>query len=116
MADVQPDQPRATRIEMNLQPTEEVGVFADFANVWNTPNTFVLDFLSVKEPPHPAMTPEGPDPDGATIVNARVAARVRIPSEQVGPLIQALQTQFNGWLAAQGRNDPPDNWLGSPGS
>jgi len=27
--------------------------------------------------------------------------------------LDGLQTQLNGWLAAQGRNDPPDNWLGA---
>ena len=33
-----------------LPPEAEVGVFADFAGVWHTPNTFVLDFLSLIAP------------------------------------------------------------------
>jgi hypothetical protein len=35
---------------------------------------------------------------------------VRIPSEQIFPLIQALQAQGNQWLAESGREEPPADW------
>jgi hypothetical protein len=89
---------------MQLPPETEVGIFADFASVWHTPNTFVLDFLSVKMPARAGG-------DDAPVVDAKVAARVRIPSEQIFPLIQALQTQGNQWLAETGRHAPPENWV-----
>ena len=102
MAD--PIPPTQAKLAMQLPPETEVGVFADFASVWHTPNTFVLDFLSMKMPARPG---EGSSP----VVDAKVAARVRIPSEQIFPLIQALQTQGNQWLAETGRHAPPENWV-----
>jgi hypothetical protein len=94
-------------LSVELPPDHEVGVFADFASVWHTPNTFVLDFLAVKMPPHPAT--EG---QGELVLDAKVAARVRIPSEQIFPLIAALQGQGNRWLAETGRSEPPADWIG----
>lgn len=102
----EPIPPKKAQLAMQLPPDTEVGVFADFASVWHTPNTFVLDFLSVKMPARPGA-------DGAVgpVIDAKVAARVRIPSEQIFPLIQALQTQGNQWLAETGRHSPPENWV-----
>ena len=101
----EPIPPTQARLQMQLPPDAEVGVFADFASVWHTPNTFVLDFLSMKMPARAA--------DGSTtpVIDAKVAARVRIPSEQIFPLIQALQTQGDQWLAETGRHAPPENWV-----
>ena len=103
---VEPVPPTPAQLAMQLPPETEVGVFADFASVWHTPNTFVLDFLSVKMPARPAgAAAAGP------VIDAKVAARVRIPSEQIFPLIQALQTQGDQWLAETGRHAPPENWV-----
>jgi hypothetical protein len=115
MSDPGPQQP--LQLQMNLQSTEEIGIFADFANVWHTPNTFVLDFLAIKQPPHPVVDASGQPVAGAGgVLEARVAARVKIPSEQVFPLIQALQAQGDAWLGEQGRSEPPANWVGgNPG-
>lgn len=99
----EPVPPKQTRLQMQLPPETEVGVFADFASVWHTPNTFVLDFLSVKMPARAG--------EAAPVIDAKVAARVRIPSEQIFPLIQALQTQGDQWLAETGRHAPPENWV-----
>jgi hypothetical protein len=99
-----PTQRPHVEFAVSLPPEQELGVFADFANIWHTPNTFVLDFLSVKMPARPG----GGD---TPVVDAKVAARVRIPSEQIFPLIQALQTQGNQWLAETGRHAPPENWV-----
>ena len=101
----EPIPPTQAQLTVQLPPESEVGVFADFASVWHTPSTFVLDFLSVKMPARPGDSGEAP------VIDARVAARVRIPSEQIFPLIQALQTQGNQWLAETGRHAPPENWV-----
>ena len=98
-------------MQMQLPAELEIGVFADFASVWHTPSTFVLDFLSVKMPPHPQMTPEGVAIAGTPVLDARVGARIRIPSEQIFPLIQALQEQGNQRLSETGRSEPPANWV-----
>jgi Protein of unknown function (DUF3467) len=109
MVDPAPQQP--VQIAMQLPSDMEVGVFADFANIWHTPSTFVLDFLATKMPPHPAFDAHGAPVAGVPVLDAKVAARVRIPSEQIFPLIQALQTQGNAWLEETGRGEPPANWV-----
>jgi hypothetical protein len=106
--------PQEFQMQMQLPPEHEVGVFSDYASVWHTPNTFVLDFMAIKLPPHPAVDSATglAIPGSPAIMEARVAARVRIPSEQIFPLIQALQTQGDAWLAESGRSEPPLNWVG----
>lgn len=99
------------QLDMQLPEDMHVGVFADFASLWHTPNTFVLDFLATKQPPHPPIGPDGQLIAGPPVLEARVAARVRIPSEQIFPLIAALQQQGNSWLAETGRSEPPANWV-----
>ena len=103
--------PQQTNMQVQLPPDVEVGVFADFTSVWHTPNTFVLDFVSVKLPPHPPTVVTGDPASDAPVIDARIAARVRIPSEQIFPLIQALQTQGEQWLAETGRSQPPTSWV-----
>ena len=44
------------------------------------------------------------------VLEARVGARVRIPSEQIFPLIAALQEQGDKWLEESGRSEPPVDW------
>jgi hypothetical protein len=96
---------------VDLPAEQELGVFADFASVWHTPTTFVIDFLAVKGPQRPSIDPQTGDlhPERPAL-DARVGARVRIPSEQIFPLIQALQAQGNQWLAESGREEPPADW------
>jgi Protein of unknown function (DUF3467) len=108
-----PDSPsqQPLQLQMQLPPETEVGVYADFASVWHTPNTFVLDFLSVKVPAHPPIGPDGAPTSGDPVLDVKVAARVRIPSEQIFPLITALQEQGNQWLHETGRSEPPTNWV-----
>lgn len=85
---------------VNLPEEHEPGVFADFASIWHTPNTFVLDFQAVVQP---NVTTDG-------VMQSRIVARVRIPSEQIYPMIGALQEQANQWLAETGRTEPPESW------
>lgn len=95
-----------TRFEIELPPEIQVGVFADFASVWHTANTFVLDFLATVQPPSPQVDEAGAV--AATVLSAKVAARVRVPSEQIFLMIRALQEQADQWLAETGRTEPPD--------
>lgn len=95
--------PPPLQFEVELPGDAEIGVFADFANIWHTPNTFVLDFLSVKGP----VVHEG----DARKLPVKVATRVRIPPEQIFPLIDALTQQGQRWLQETGRAAPPDNWV-----
>lgn len=96
-------------VSMQISAEVEVGVFADFASVWHTPNTFVLDFLSIRRPPE-LPTVEGGEQKAGELM-ATVGARVRIPPEQIFPIIQALQKQGQQWLAETGRSEPPASWL-----
>ncbi len=102
-----------TRLMLSLPADQEVGVPADFVSVWHGPNGFVLDFIAVKQPPRPETDPAG-NPTGQNLLEARVASRVRIPPEQVFPLIAALQTQANQWMQETGRVEPPDAWFPPP--
>jgi hypothetical protein len=106
------DERGAPAIAVTVPADQEVGVFADFAGIWHTPNTFVLDFLSLTAPgPQPQV-----DAEGAVVgaLPARVAARVRIPAEQVFQIIAAMQQQAEQWLEETGRPEPPEAWLPHP--
>lgn len=112
MTNAQPE--KHLNLQIHLAENEELGVFADLTNVWHTPNIFVLDFLAAKGPAQPSVDPSGSlIPGAADNLAVRVAARVRIPPEQVFPLIAALQAQGDAWLAEQGRSTPPDSWPAS---
>ena len=101
-----PQQP--PQIAVNLPPEQEIGVFADFAAVWHNPTSFVLDFLSLTAPPSQQV---GPDGEPVPVVSARVAARVRLPAEQIFRVIGALQEQADQWLAQSGKEEPPEGWF-----
>jgi hypothetical protein len=108
---------KQTKFSIELESAQEIGVFADFASIWNTPTTFVLDFLSVRLPAQEVQNQTG---ETEQLVNAKVAARIRIPAEQIFPLIEALKTQGEAWLKATGRSEPPQSWFnenpGNPGN
>lgn len=97
------------QLGIELPNDQEAGVFADFANIWNTPSTFVIDFLSVKQPLVDAKLLD-PEADG-TVLLTKVVSRIRIPAEQVFPLIQALSNQAQNWLHQTGREEPPEAWF-----
>ena len=107
------DDSPAPAIAVTLPPDAELGVFADFAAIWHTPNTFVLDFLSLTAPATQAQQ-VGPDGQVVGALPARVAARVRIPADQVFQIIGALQAQADQWLSETGRSEPPEAWLPHP--
>jgi len=74
--------------------TLEAGVYADFARLWHTSETFVLDFSVMISPPMPVTTEDGRD--GARVA-ARVVSRVRVPSSQAWELMKALEQQLTAW-------------------
>lgn len=107
------DERHPPAIAVTVPPDQEVGVFADFAGIWHTPTTFVLDFMSLTAPgPQLQQVDEAGDVVGA--LPAKVAARVRIPAEQVFQIVAALQQQAEQWLTETGRPEPPEAWLSHP--
>ncbi|UFU05503.1 DUF3467 domain-containing protein [Ruania halotolerans] len=71
-----------------------VGVFADFARLWHTSDSFVLDFSTMTAPP----ASEGS--------SAEVVARVRIPTAQAWELMRGLERQLTAWEKAKERRAP----------
>ena len=66
--------------------------YADFANVWHSQDTFVLDFLAMTSPMEPVT-----DESGAVArvrLNAHGVSRVRIPASQVWDIMKALEQQL----------------------
>ena len=92
------DAPR--QFEIDLPPDAVAGSYADFANVWHTPDVFVMDFVSLARPPQ-----AGEDADGnpVTVVPGQVVQRVRIPPQQVFELAKALTHQLEFWEQETGR-------------
>ncbi len=90
----------ARKFEIELPPEVIEGRFADFANVWHTPDVFVMDFVSLARPPQ-----EGHDEDGTPVMHvpARVVSRVRIPPQQVFELAKALTQQLEFWEQETGK-------------
>jgi hypothetical protein len=94
--------PRAHQIE--LPPEHVVGVPADFASVWHTPESFVIDFLAARGP---AQIGEH---EGAPVImqDLVVSARVRMPPTHVIELMKALERQLSTWETETGRRAPVD--------
>ena len=98
------------RVALELPVDQQAGVHADFARVWHTRETVVLDFAAVKQPARPTPDPDTGEVDHA-VLETCVTARIRLPAEQIFPLIQALRAQSDQWLAETGRVEPPENWF-----
>lgn len=93
------------QLQVELPPEAEVGIPADFASVWNTQTSFVLDFCVNKQPPVSATDENGQQ---IVVTLAKVATRVRIPPDQVFELARALTQQLETWEVATGRKKPYD--------
>jgi hypothetical protein len=93
---------RAHQIEL---PAEHVvGVPADFASVWHTPESFVIDFLAARGP----ATMAEHDGDPVLVQDLVVSARVRMPPTHVIELMKALERQLSIWETETGRRAPLD--------
>jgi hypothetical protein len=93
-----------SHFEFDLPPEIVPGNYADFANVWHTPTVFVMDFVTLAQPPHEETDPETGEP--MLVVPARVVSRIRIPPEQVFELAKALTQQLEMWEQETGRRAP----------
>jgi hypothetical protein len=96
-------QPHADRrFEIEISPEVETGIYADFASLWHTPDSFVLDFAALRQPPYPAQ--EDPETGRVTtVLPTRIVARVRIPPGQIFELMKALEQQLSMWEKEAGR-------------
>lgn len=103
-----------SHFEIDLPPEIIPGNYADFANVWHTPTVFVMDFVTLAQPPHEETEPESGEQH--LVVPARVVSRIRIPPEQVFELAKALTQQLEMWEQETGRRAPAGPLLdGEPG-
>ena len=96
---------RAHQIE--LPPEHVVGVPADFASVWHTAESFVIDFLSARGP---AQVGEH-EGEPVIVQDLVVSARVRMPPTHVIELMKALERQLSIWETETGRRAPVDPTL-----
>ena len=84
-------------IDINLPDEQVAGTYADFANIWHTSETFVLDFAVAVMPPHSV------DGRPHAVLDGRVVTRVRIPAAQVWEVMKALEQQYTVWEQETGR-------------
>lgn len=99
------DAPQEFRFEIELPPDAEAGVYADFASVWHTQATFVLDFIATKTPPQPMVDPE--TGQNYVTIPSKVVSRIRIPPQQVFEIAKALTQQLDAWEKETGQQPPP---------
>ena len=90
--------PTAPRLGIELPSEQEAGVFADFANIWNTPNTFVIDFLSVKQPPVDARL-INEEANGTVLLTKVYRPRATEPKDFAQIITQALTRRDPGGKA-----------------
>lgn len=94
----------AQQFDLNINLPEDLvpGQYADFANIWHTAETFVLDFAVGVMPPH--QVEGNPRP----VLDGRVVSRVRIPASQVWEVMKALEKQYTMWEQETGRRPGGD--------
>jgi hypothetical protein len=106
MDETPPPVTRAHQIE--LPPEHVVGVHADFASVWHTTESFVIDFLSARGPA--SMTEHDGEP--VLVQDLVVSSRVRMPPTHVIELMKALERQLSIWETETGRRAPIEPGFG----
>lgn len=91
-------------LRVELPSDLEVGVHADAANIWHTPESFVIDFLALKQPMQVSK-----DGDDITLTQElRVSARIRIPPTHVIELLKALERELSAWETETGHRFAPN--------
>ena len=88
--------------QIDLPPEHVVGVPADFASVWHTPESFVIDFLAARGP---AQVGEH-EGEPILLQDLVVSARIRMPPTHVIELMKALERQLSLWETETGRRTP----------
>jgi hypothetical protein len=93
-------EPTQIKVNVNLPPELEAGVFASFASIWRDNEGFVLDFAVTTAPGTPQV-----EENGVTTVNvqARIVSRVRIPAGQAWEFMRALNAQLDAWEGEHGK-------------
>lgn len=92
-----------TRIEMPAD--QAVGTHADAASVWHTRESFVIDFLALKQPVHAIEEDNG---DRVLVHDMLVGCRIRIPPTHVIELMKALESELSRWETETGQRPPVD--------
>ncbi|MCO6007827.1 DUF3467 domain-containing protein [Actinoallomurus purpureus] len=100
------EQPQEHRVEITVPPDHEVGVYAGFASVWRTQDSFVIDFSTAVRPPE-MMEDEGGTP--YIHVPAQVVSRVRIPPSQVWELMKVLEQNLSAYERESGKSAHDDD-------
>lgn len=99
------NQPERREYDIDIPAEVESGTYADFASIWHTADSFVLDFAVLKRPPKPTV-----NDDGSRVVKVptRVVTRVRVPPSQVFEIMKGLEKQLSMWERSHGsRRKPP---------
>ncbi|GAA2232861.1 hypothetical protein GCM10010401_00790 [Rarobacter faecitabidus] len=94
------DGPDHVEFQIELPGKVETGVPADFASLWHTPTSFVIDFVATKGP---AQIGEDDEGQPVQVIPAKVVSRIRIPPEQVFELAKALTQQLSMWENETGK-------------
>lgn len=97
----QPAERPHRNLQIELPAENEAGVPADFARLWHTQSTFVIDFVAMKSPPISRRDPE--TDREVSDLPVKVVSRIRIPPEQVFELASALTKQLDAWERETGR-------------
>lgn len=98
------NQPSKREYDLDIPTDVEPGVYADFASIWHTSDSFVLDFAVVKRPPQSVVNDDG---ERVTKVPTRVVSRLRIPPSQVFEIMKGLEKQLSMWERAYGKRQRP---------
>ncbi|NLE72359.1 MAG: DUF3467 domain-containing protein [Actinomycetales bacterium] len=103
----EPSRQVPVRFQVEVPPDVEAGVPAEFANVWHTRTSFVLDFAVPKGPPQVLDDEAG----RRAVITAKVVSRVRIPPQQAFEIARALTQQLDMWEkeTGAGRPQPPSS-------
>ncbi|SDU82859.1 DUF3467 domain-containing protein [Jiangella alkaliphila] len=99
--------PERREYDIDIPAEVEPGTYADFASIWHTADSFVLDFAVLKRPPKPSV---GEDGSRVLKVPTRVVTRVRVPPSQVFEIMKGLEKQLSMWERSHGvkRRSPED--------
>jgi hypothetical protein len=99
--------PERREYDIDIPAEVEPGTYADFASIWHTADSFVLDFAVLKRPPKPTVNEDG---SRVLKVPTRVVTRVRVPPSQVFEIMKGLEKQLTMWERSHGvkRRSPED--------
>ena len=100
------EQQPAQHLDVQIDPETEKGVHADFVSLWHTPDTFVLDFASHRQPPF--ITEDADTGQRTIVLPTRIVSRVKIPPRQVFEFMKALNQQLELWERETGQTPPAE--------